>query len=235
MGTEQRTGYHELTEGWPYVLAGLITIMAAQVLVPPILLLEGSVIALIFGDSSLVAGMPEWAGFSTIAAGIALVLLAAFLVLHKAIDYDMGQLQTALPIAAVLILCMMPILPAGGYVASGGVHGFVFISQLELWYGYPLIALALGLSLFLSSKLPQSTVLRAVQAVLLLVLGVLSSYVFVVSMQSWPDIETSGENYPTPFSLLGMSVAAVLFTGAALTLLPHNCSSSNGYSVDNDD
>ncbi len=56
----------------------------------------------------------------------------------------------------------------------------------------------------------------------LVIIGILSLAAFVAAWSSWPVIGSSGENYGTPFSLLGLSSGILILSSTIAYALAQN-------------
>jgi len=91
-----------------------------------------------------------------------------------------------------------------------------------LWYLLPLAGITTLALTKLMSTPRLARISRAGLSIGLVIIGIVSLAAFVVAYSSWPVIDTSGENYPTPFSLLGLSSGIIILSSTIAYALTQN-------------
>ena len=91
-----------------------------------------------------------------------------------------------------------------------------------LWYLLPLAGITtLALTKLMSTpRLDRISI--ASLSIGLVIIGILSLAAFVAAWSSWPVIDSSGENYGTPFSLLGLSSGILILSSTIAYALTQN-------------
>ena len=197
-----------------YIVGSLSMIGAGQLLLIPAGLIVSLIIVLLIPDYSLQLQFQETIGFLSIAIVMILLTTVGLLLLRALFPDRMAGLCDAILVVSGILLLVTPILPLGGYVAQGGAHGTVFAFQLDYWFVFPVIGMG-GLALREAmTKHYSSPLSDSLSSLLWIMLGLLCIIFYGYSVQSWPSIDSSGEDYPTPFSLLAMSVGVFIMSTA---------------------
>jgi len=91
-----------------------------------------------------------------------------------------------------------------------------------LWYLLPLAGIpALALTKLKSTPRFGHTSIACL-SIGLVIIGMVSLAALVVAYSSWLVIDTSGENYPTPFSLLGLCSGILILSSTIAYALTQN-------------
>ena len=205
-----------------YLLGSLVIIGTSQLL----FILAGFVInriaTLLVDDYSSRMQILEEHGFYAFVVVIILLFIIGLVVTFRFLPIDASKFCSSLLVVSGLFLLIFPIVPLGGYVARGGIHGIVYGFQLELWYLFPLF----GIATLVLSKLTFTPrfgrISRANLSLGLVIIGIVSLAALVVAYSSWPVIDSSGENYPTLFSLLGLSSGFIILSSTIAYVLTQN-------------
>lgn len=204
-----------------YLFGHLVIIGTSPLLIIPPAIIVNWITTLLVDDYSSRMQMLEEYGFYALAAVMILLFIIGLVVTFRFLPVDASKFRLSLLTISGLFLLFFPIIPLGGYVARGGIHGMVFGFQLELWYLLPLAGIAtLATKLMSTPRLDR--IARAGLTIGIVIIGVLSLAAFVVAYSSWPVIDTSGENYPTPFSLLGLSSGILILSSTIAYALTQN-------------
>lgn len=200
-----------------YLIVNLVILFSVQLLVLPLGYVANWVDYLVIDDYSLRLQFMEEYGYAVLVLSMTLLLTIGMGILVRIFSIEKRRFYTSLLLVTALLLFTIPILPLGGYIASGG-DGMVFGFQLDLWYAYPVFGFATLGVIRLEHKINQNMLSKIVIASLLIVLGILCVFSFMISLLSWPYIETSGETFPTPFSMLVLSCGVTLLSSAVINL-----------------
>jgi len=214
-----------------YLLGSAVIIGLSQLLFIPAGFIIGWIAALLVDDYSLRMQILEEHGFYALAIVMILLFIMGLVATFRFLPVDASKFCSSLLIVSGLFLLIFPIVPLGGYVARGGIHGMVFGFQLELWYLFPLFGIAALVLTKLKSTSRFDRISRAGLSIGLVIIGVVSLAAFVVAYSSWPAIDTSGENYPTPFSFLGLSSGIMILSSTIAYALTQN--DNENHLVDN--
>ena len=205
-----------------YLLGSSVIIGTSQLLFILAAIIIGWIAALLVDDYSSRMQILEEHGFYAIAVVMILLFIIGLVVTFRFLPVDASKFCSSLLIVSGLFLLIFPVVPLGGYVARGGIHGMVFGFQLELWYLFPLFGIATLVLTKLKSTSHFDHISRAGLSIGLVIIGVVSLAAFVVAYSSWPVIDTSGENYPTPFSFLGLSSGIMILSSTIAYALTQN-------------
>lgn len=195
-----------------YLFGSLAIIGSSQLLILPAAIIVNWITTLLVDDYSSRMQILEEHGFYALAAVMILLFVIGLVVIFRFLPVDAKRFRSSLLTVSGLFLLIFPIVPLGGYVARGGIHGMVFGFQLELWYLLPLAGIATLALTKLMSTPRMDRISRAGLSIGIIIIGILSLAAFVVAYSSWPAIDSSGENYPTPFSLLGLSSGILILS-----------------------
>ncbi len=195
-----------------YLFGSLVIIGTSPLLIIPAAIIINWITTLLVDDYSSRMQLLEEHGFYA----LAVVMILRFL------PVDASKFRSSLLTISGLFLLIFPIVPLGGYVARGGIHGMVFGFQLELWYLLPLA----GITTLALTKLISTPRLNRISiaslSIGLVIIGILSLAAFVIAYSSWPVIDSSGENFPTPFSLQGLSSGILILSSMIAYALTQN-------------
>lgn len=205
-----------------YLLGSSVIIGTSQLLFILAAIIIGWIAALLVDDYSSRMQILEEHGFYAIAVVMILLFIIGLVVTFRFLPIDASKFYSSLLMVSGLFLLIFPIVPLGGYVARGGIHGMVFGFQLELWYIFPLFGIAALVLTKLKSTSRFDRISRTGLSIGLVIIGVVSLAAFVVAYSSWPVIDTSGENYPTPFSFLGLSSGIMILSSTIAYALTQN-------------
>lgn len=205
-----------------YLLGSLVIIGTSQLLFIPAAIIIDWIAALLVDDYSSRMQILEEHGFYAIVVVMILLFIIGLVATFRFLPVDASKFRSSLLIVSGLFLLIFPIVPLGGYVARGGIHGMIFGFQLELWYLFPLFGIAALVLTKLKSTSRFDRISRAGLSIGLVIIGVVSLAAFVVTYSSWPVIDTSGENYPTPFSFLGLSSGIMILSSTIAYALTEN-------------
>lgn len=197
-----------------YIVGSLAMIGAGQFLLIPAGLIVSLIIALLIPDYSLQLQFQETIGFLSIAILMILLTTVGLLLLRVLFPDRMTDLCDVILVVSGVLLLVTPILPLGGYVAQGGVHGTVFAFQLDYWFVFPVIGMGVLVLRETMARRYFSPISDILSSLLWIALGLLCIIFYGYSVQSWPPIDSSGEDYPTPFSLLAMSTGVFIMSTA---------------------
>ena len=205
-----------------YLLGSVVIIGASQLLFIPAGIIVNWITTLLVDDHSSRIQILEEHGFYAIVAVMILLFIIGLVVTFRFLPVDASKFCSSLLMVSGLFLLIFPIVPLGGYVARGGTHGMIFGFQLELWYLFPLFGIAALVLTTLKSTSRFDRISRAGLSIGLVIIGVVSLAALVVAYSSWPVIDTSGENYPTPFSFLGLSSGIMILSSIIAYALTQN-------------
>ncbi len=197
-----------------YIVGSLAMIGAGQLLLIPAGLIVSLTNALLIPDHSLQIQLQETIGFLSIAIVMILLTTVGLLLLRVLFLGRMTDLCDAILVVSGILLLVNPILPLGGYVTQGGVHGTVFAFQLDYWFVFPVIGMGSLVLREAMAKHYSSPRSGSLSSLFWVMLGLLCIIFYGYSVQSWPPIDSSGEDYPTPFSLLAMSIGVFIMSTA---------------------
>ena len=197
-----------------YIVGSLAMIGAGQLLMIPAGLIVSLMSALLILDHSLQLQFQETIGFLSIVIVMILLTTVGLLLLRALLPDRITGLCDAILVVSGILLLVTPILPLGGYVAQGGVHGTVFAFQLDYWFVFPVIGMGVLVLRETMARRFFSPISDSLSSLLWIVLGLLCIIFYGYSVQSWPPIDSSGEDYPTPFSLLPMSTGVFIMSTA---------------------
>jgi hypothetical protein len=150
---------------------------------------------------------------------IAVGLMITFWLLPVSSEYMNKSLMRAAGltlISAGLTLISFPLLPIGGYGLAGVGRRYFFGYDLNYWFVFPVIGLVFLFLPELKNRWHLSGSRAWVFPVAAVFLGLLSSVLFLQGWYGLPSVESSGENYPTPFSLLGLTAGLVILVHSVL-------------------
>lgn len=205
-----------------YLFGSLVIIGTSPLLIIPAAIIINWITILLVDDYSSRMQLLEEHGFYALAVVMILLFIIGFVMILRFLPVDASKFRSSLLTISGLFLLIFPIVPLGGYVARGGIHGMVFGFQLELWYLLPLA----GITTLSLTKLISTPRLNRISiaslSIGLVVIGILSLAAFVVAYSSWPVIDSSGENFPTPFSLLGLSSGILILSSMIAYALTQN-------------
>ena len=205
-----------------YLFGSLVIIGTSPLLIIPAAIIINWITTLLVDDYSSRMQLLEEHGFYALAVVMILLFIIGFVMILRFLPVDASKFRSSLLTISGLFLLIFPIVPLGGYVARGGIHGMVFGFQLELWYLLPLA----GITTLSLTKLISTPRLNRISiaslSIGLVVIGILSLAAFVVAYSSWPVIDSSGENFPTPFSLLGLSSGILILSSMIAYALTQN-------------
>jgi len=205
-----------------YLFGSLVVIGTSPLLIIPAAIIVNWITTLLVDDYSSRMQILEEHGFYALAAVMILLFIIGLVVTFRFLPVDASKVRSSLLTISGLFLLIFPIVPLGGYVARGGIHGMVFGFQLELWYLLPLAGIT-TLSLTKLMSTPRlDRISRAGLSIGLVIIGIVSLAAFVVAYSSWPAIDSSGENYGTPFSLLGLSSGIIILSSTIAYALTQN-------------
>jgi len=205
-----------------YLLGSLVIIGASQLLFIPAGFIVNWIVTLLVDDYSSRMQILEEHGFCALAVVMILLFIIGLVVIFRFLPVDASKIRSSLLTISGLFLLIFPIVPLGGYVARGGIHGMVYGFQLELWYLLPLAGIATLALTKLMSTPRLDRISRAGLSIGLVIIGIVSLVAFAVAWSSWPAIDSSGENYPTPFSLLGLSSGILILSSTTAYALTQN-------------
>ena len=205
-----------------YLLSSLVIIGTSQLLFILAAFIVNWIATLLVDDYSSRMQILEENGFYALAVVVLLLFIIGLVVTFRFLPVDASKFCSSLLIVSGLFLLIFPIVPLGGYVARGGIHGMVYGFQLELWYLFPLFGIATLALTKLTSTPRFGRISRASLSIGLVIIGIVSLAALVVAYSSWPAIDTSGENYPTPFSLLGLSSGFIILSSTIAYALTQN-------------
>jgi len=205
-----------------YLFGSLVIIGTSPLLIFPAAIIVNWITTLLIDDYSSRMQILEEHGFYALAAVMILLFIIGLVVTFRFLPVDASKFRSSLLTISGLFLLFFPIVPLCGYVARGGIHGMVFGFQLELWYLLPLVGVATLVLTKLMSTPRLDRISIASLSIGLVIIGILSLAAFVVAYSSWPVIDTSGENYPTPFSLLGLSSGVLILSSTIAYALTQN-------------
>ncbi|TET07557.1 MAG: hypothetical protein E3J86_12700 [Candidatus Thorarchaeota archaeon] len=205
-----------------YLFGSLVIIGTSPLLIIPAAIIINWITTLLVDDYSSRMQLLEEHGFYALAVVMILLFIIGFVMILRFLPVDASKFRSSLLTISGLFLLIFPIVPLGGYVARGGIHGMVFGFQLELWYLLPLAGITtLALTKLMSTpRLDRISI--ASLSIGLVIIGILSLAAFVVAYSSWPVIDSSGENFPTPFSLLGLSSGILILSSTIAYALTQN-------------
>ena len=205
-----------------YLFGSLVIIGTSPLLIIPAAIIINWITTLLVDDYSSRMQLLEEHGFYALAVVMILLFIIGFVMILRFLPVDASKFRSSLLTISGLFLLIFPIVPLGGYVARGGIHGMVFGFQLELWYLLPLA----GITTLSLTKLISTPRLNRISiaslSIGLVIIGILSLAAFVVAYSSWPVIDSSGENFPTPFSLLGLSSGILILSSMIAYALTQN-------------
>lgn len=205
-----------------YLFGSLVIIGTSPLLMFPAAIIINWITTLLVDDYSSRMQLLEEHGFYALAVVMILLFIIGFVMILRFLPVDASKFRSSLLTISGLFLLIFPIVPLGGYVARGGIHGMVFGFQLELWYLLPLA----GITTLSLTKLISTPRLNRISiaslSIGLVIIGILSLAAFVVAYSSWPVIDSSGENFPTPFSLLGLSSGILILSSMIAYALTQN-------------
>ena len=205
-----------------YLFGSLVIIGTSPLLIIPAAIIINWITTLLVDDYSSRMQLLEEHGFYALAVVMILLFIIGFVMILRFLPVDASKFRSSLLTISGLFLLIFPIVPLGGYVARGGIHGMVFGFQLELWYLLPLA----GITTLSLTKLISTPRLNRISiaslSIGLVVIGILSLAAFVVAYSSWPVIDSSGGNFPTPFSLLGLSSGILILSSMIAYALTQN-------------
>ena len=205
-----------------YLFGSLVIIGTSPLLIIPAAIIINWITILLVDDYSSRMQLLEEHGFYALAVVMILLFIIGFVMILRFLPVDASKFRSSLLTISGLFLLIFPIVQLGGYVARGGIHGMVFGFQLELWYLLPLA----GITTLSLTKLISTPRLNRISiaslSIGLVVIGILSLAAFVVAYSSWPVIDSSGENFPTPFSLLGLSSGILILSSMIAYALTQN-------------
>ena len=205
-----------------YLIGSLVIIGTSPLLIIPAAIIINWITTLLVDDYSSRMQILEEHGFYALAVVMILLFIIGFVMILRFLPVDASKFRSSLLTISGLFLLIFPIVPLGGYVARGGIHGMVFGFQLELWYLLPLA----GITTLSLTKLMSTPRLNRISiaslSIGLVIIGILSLAAFVVAYSSWPVIDFSGENFPTPFSLLGLSSGILILSSMIAYALIQN-------------
>ncbi len=205
-----------------YLFGSLAIIGTSPLLILPAAIIVNWLTTLLVDDYSSRMQLLEEHGFYALAAVMILLFIMGLVVVFRFLPVDAKRFRSSLLTISGLFLLIFPILPLGGYVARGGIHGLTFGFQLELWYLLPLAGITTLALTKLMSTPRLDRISRAGLTIGIVIIGILSLVAFVVAYSSWPEIDTSGENYGTPFSLLGLSSGILILSSTIAYALTQN-------------
>jgi len=205
-----------------YLFGSLVIIGTSPLLILAAAIIVNWFTTLLVDDYSSRMQILEEHGFYALAVVMIFLFIIGLVVILRFLPVDASKIRSSLLTISGLFLLIFPIVPLGGYVARGGIHGMVFGFQLELWYLFPLFGVAALVLTNLKSTSRFDHISRAGLSIGLVIIGVVSLAAFVVAYSSWPVIDTSGENYPTPFSLLGLSSSILILSSTIAYALTQN-------------
>ena len=214
------------------LLGSVVIIGLSQLLFIPAGFIIGWFATLLIDDYSSRMQILEDYGFYVLAVVMILVFIIGLVMIFRFLPIDASKSRSSLLTISGLFLLIFPIVPLGGYVARGGIHEMVFGFQLELWYLFPLFGIVTLVLTKLKSISRFDRISRAGLSIGLVIIGVVSLAAFVVAYSSWPVIDTSGENYPTPFSFLGLSSGIMILSSTIAYALTQNNKENHLANVD---
>ena len=205
-----------------YLFGSLVIIGTSPLLIIPAAIIINWITTLLVDDYSSRMQLLEEHGFYALAVVMILLFIIGFVMILRFLPVDASKFRSSLLTISGLFLLIFPIVPLGGYVARGGIHGMVFGFQLELWYLLPLA----GITTLSLTKLISTPRLNRISiaslSIGLVIIGILSLAAFVIAYSSWPVIDSSGENFPTPFSLQGLSSGILILSSTIAYALTQN-------------
>lgn len=217
----QREKAEEESEGVTrllYIVGSLAMIGTGQLLLVPAGLIVSLTIVLLIPDHSLQIQFQETIGFLSTVIVMILLTTVGLLLLRALFPDRITRLCDAILVVSGILLLVIPILPLGGYVAQGGVHGTVFAFQLDYWLVFPVIGMGVLVVREIMARRYFSPLSGSLSLLLWIALGLLCIIFYGYSVQSWPPIDSSGEDYPTPFSLLAMSIGVFIISTAIVDM-----------------
>ncbi|MFW9954327.1 MAG: hypothetical protein ACFFD3_07220 [Candidatus Thorarchaeota archaeon] len=204
----------EAMSNFAYSIVSLLILGIGQLLLFPAAVLTNLIIDSIIAEHALRIQVQKNLGFPVMTLFMFLIATSGLLLLQYALPRVSTKLSNSIITSSGILMLILPVLPLGGYVLHGGAVGTVFLFQLSYWFMFPIIGLAVILMMRHRNRIQSDAIHDKAFFALIMALGCLSIVLYGYSLLSWPTVDSSGENFPTPFSLLGMTVGVFIVSSA---------------------